>query len=92
MLEPMRRPLQRLHRVLFCSLLLGCGFGATSLAGCGARSSTELFELSPAGGAAAWPNTPGGAPTTGIRAMRRSMCRDRSRHSGYETRCLRRAR
>jgi len=64
MLEPMRRPLQRLHRVLFCSLLLGCGFGATSLAGCGARSSTELFELSPAGGAAAWPNTPGGAPTT----------------------------
>jgi hypothetical protein len=56
-----RRPLR--------SLLIGSGLCAALLAGCGARSSVDLLEFGPAGGAGSRPNSPALAGGAGASAQ-----------------------
>src|SRR3954469_12518265 len=65
MLKPKHRSAERVQRLLRCSLLVGLGLCAASLAACGARSSVDLVEGNPAGGAGPRANPPDAAHPAG---------------------------
>lgn len=65
MLKPRHCSAERVRQLLRCGLLLGFGCGAATLAACGARSSVDLLEGAPAGGAGPRANPPDSALPAG---------------------------
>ncbi len=66
MLEPRHCSAERLQQLLRSGLLIGFACCAATLAACGARSSVDLLEGNPAGGAGAHANQPDPSlPTAG---------------------------